>query len=89
MFKSKKLIITTFLYGFSLWGNIFAQESNNPNLMVHRENSNVLVRGFANPVFVSSDIGGEYKLTNSSGAIIKKKNNYYTIDPKAVKDDTL
>jgi hypothetical protein len=89
MFQNKKRILITCLSGFCFLGNMFAQGLNNPNLLVHKENANILVRGFENPVSVSSDIGGEYSLTNKSGAVIKKKNNYYTIDPKSVKDDTL
>jgi hypothetical protein len=89
MFQNRKIIFTTLFSGFCLCGNMFGQELNNSSLLVHKENANILVRGFANPVSVSSDIGGEYALTNKSGAVIKKKNEYYTIDPKAVKDDTL
>ena len=89
MFQNRKIIFMTLFSGFCLCGNMFGQELNNSSLLVHKENANILVRGFANPVSVSSDIGGEYALTNKSGAVIKKKNDYYTIDPKAVKDDTL
>lgn len=55
----------------------------------HLENQNVLVRGVENPVIVSSEYMGDYKIKSNSKAIIKRKEVYLTIDPKNVLEDSL
>ena len=83
-----KIALLVVFFGKSL--TTFAQQTKNPyRINVHVENQNVLVRGVANPVIISSEYMGDYKIISKSKAIIKREEDYHTIDPKNVLEDSL
>lgn len=81
-----------FLLALNLFsfGRLLSQDKSTQQLFVHLENTNILVRGLENPILISSNLGGDYSVTSTSAAVIKKtSDNGYLINPKNVKEDTL